>query len=110
MKEDNKILFTDLNSITDHVSRAYIESQKKKQIEENKLKQVNLTNMKKVSNTNIMDRNIEHHNIKLKENHLKENKFKVKIKCHQMTKKIISHIIIIFMKLIKLFRDIRLLC
>ncbi|KAL0717083.1 hypothetical protein Bca4012_066405 [Brassica carinata] len=30
IKEKNKILFADLNSITDHASRAYIESQKKK--------------------------------------------------------------------------------
>ena len=30
MKEDNKILFADLNSITNHVSHAYIESRKKK--------------------------------------------------------------------------------
>ncbi|KAL0735342.1 hypothetical protein Bca4012_011552 [Brassica carinata] len=29
MKEENKILFADLNSINDHASRAYIESQKK---------------------------------------------------------------------------------
>ena len=32
MKEDNKMLFTDLNSITDHVSRAYIESKKKNKL------------------------------------------------------------------------------
>ncbi|CAN7044391.1 unnamed protein product [Brassica rapa subsp. trilocularis] len=82
MKEDNKILFADLNSITNHVSHAYIE--------------INLTNMKKVSNTNIMDHNIKHDNIK---------EIKLKIKCHQMTKKIISHIIIILIKLIKKFRE-----
>ena len=32
MKEENKILFAYLNSITDHASRAYIESPKKKEI------------------------------------------------------------------------------
>ncbi|WZZ31670.1 hypothetical protein YC2023_015071 [Brassica napus] len=99
MKEENKILFADLNSITDHASRAYIE--------------INLMNKEKVTNTNIMDHNIEHHNIKeikLEENHLKENKFKVKIKCHQMIKKIIPRIITILMELIIIFRAIRLLC
>ena len=111
-KEENKILFAYLNSITDHVSRSYIESKKKK-FYENKLKQVNLMNKEKVTNTNIMDHNIEHHNIKEikpEENHLKENKFKVKIKCHQMIKKIIPRIITILMELIIIFRAIRLLC
>ncbi|CAN6979440.1 unnamed protein product, partial [Brassica oleracea var. botrytis] len=60
-------------------------------------------NKEKVTNTNIMDLNIEHHNIKeikLGENHLKENKFKVKINCHQMIEKIIPCIITILMELI----------
>ncbi|WZZ40806.1 hypothetical protein YC2023_037065 [Brassica napus] len=99
MKEEKKILFSNLNSIPDHVSRVYIE--------------INLMNKEKVTNTNIMDLNIEHHNIKeikLEENHLKENKFKVKIKCHQMIKKIIPCIITILMELIIIFRAIRLLC
>ncbi|CAN6838471.1 unnamed protein product, partial [Brassica oleracea] len=98
-KEENKILFAYLNSITDHVSRSYIE--------------INLMNKEKVTNTNIMDYNIEHHNfkeIKPEENHLKENKFKVKIKCHQMIKKIIPRIITILMELIIIFWAIRQLC
>ncbi|CAN7024736.1 unnamed protein product [Brassica rapa subsp. trilocularis] len=94
MKEENKILFADLNYITDHASRAYIK--------------INLKSKEKVSNTNIMDYNIEHHNIKKIK--LKENKFKMKIKCHQTIKKIIPSVIIILMELIIIFRIIRLLC
>ncbi|KAL0737181.1 hypothetical protein Bca4012_013391 [Brassica carinata] len=111
MKEENKILFVDLNYITDPASRAYIESQKKII---RKQAQTNQSNEQGEGvQYHIMDHNIKHHNIKeikVKENHLVENKFKVKIKCHQMIKKIIPRIIVILMELIIIFRVIRLLC
>lgn len=75
-KEENKILFADLSSITDQTSRAYIENERKR-ILKKRDKQINLKNMEKALSISIKDLSIEH----LK---LKENKFKVKIKYHQI--------------------------
>ncbi|KAG5414879.1 hypothetical protein IGI04_002446 [Brassica rapa subsp. trilocularis] len=53
-KEENKILFADLSSITDQTSRAYIENERKRILKKRE-KQINLKNMEKALSISIKD-------------------------------------------------------
>ena len=91
-KTEDKILFTDLDSISDPEFRQYIQSEKRRIYSERaRTSEVG----EQGEYLNIRDHNIEHLNIKKKVLKMKGNDLKIKVKDLKMTHKIIIHILII---------------